>query len=125
MANDRMALAMVANELRALSKRVEDGFAQVGDRFAQVDERFAQVDARFAQVDARFEQFADKIITAFKINLERMEAKLDAALDDTREQKRRLDAFERRNTEEHRLMQAQIDDLDARLPPRRRPRRPS
>jgi len=50
---------------------------------------------------------------------------LDAALDDAREQKRRLDAFDRRNTDEHRLMQTQIDDVDSRLPPRRRPRRPS
>jgi hypothetical protein len=134
MPNERMTVAILAKELRGLSGQVEQLSAQVNARFAQVDDRFAQVDARFAQVDARFaemetrfhatfEQFAEKIVTAFKINLERMEAKLDVALDDTREQKRRLDGFERTNTEEHRLLQAQIDDVDSRLPPGRTPRR--
>jgi DNA repair exonuclease SbcCD ATPase subunit len=134
MAGERMTVAVLAKELRSLSERVEKGFAQVDERFAQVDERLAQVDERFAQMHQRFtetdsrsrtllEQFEERIVTAFKINLERMEAKLDAALDDTRDQKRRLDVFERANAEEHRLMQAQIDDVDARLPRRRTPRR--
>jgi hypothetical protein len=35
----------------------------------------------------------------------------------------RLHRHERENAEEHRLMQAQIDDLDSRLPPRQTPRR--
>ena len=116
MANARMTLAMLSNELRGLSERVEQ-------LSARIDARFEQIDTRFEQVDARFQQFADKIIGAFRISLEGMEAKLDAALDGTREQARRLDVFERDNTEEHRLMQAQIDDLDSRVRPRRRPRR--
>jgi chromosome segregation ATPase len=144
MADERMTVAVLAKEIRELSERVEKGFAQVDQRFAQVDQRFEQIEQRFTRIDQRFaridqrfaqaderldgfridlEQFADRIITEFKINLERMEAKLDAALDDTREQTRRLDVFERTNAEEHRLMQAQIDDLDSRLPPRRTPRR--
>lgn len=109
MADERMTVAVLAKELRSLSERVETGLAQVNKRFDTLG--------------TDLEQFADKITTEFKINLERMEAKLDSALDDTREQARRLDVFERANAEEHRLMQAQIDDVDSRLPPRRTPRR--
>jgi hypothetical protein len=127
MASERMTVARLGKGLESLSQRVEEAFAQVDARFAQVDARFAQVDARFAQTEATFhadlELFAEKITHAFKVNLERMEAKLDAALDGTREQKRRLDTFERTNAAEHQLMQTQIDDLDSRLPPRRGPRR--
>jgi hypothetical protein len=76
-------------------------------------------------MDASFrtllEQVEARIITAFKIALQRMVAKLG----DRRHlgARRPLDLFEQTNADEHRLMPAQIDELDSRLPPRRTPRR--
>ena len=187
---ERMTVARLARELKALSTRMEERFDRVDARFDRVDARFEQVDTRFEQVDTRFEQvdarfeqvdarlqqvdarlqqvdarfeqfdgrlqqvdarfeqfddrlqqvddrferqrqdihrdleeFATRIETSFRISLEGMEAKLDAALDDTREQKRRLDLIESTNAEEHRLIRAQIDDLESKLQARRRSRR--
>ncbi len=120
MARERMTASGVAKELRALSERMAESFAQVDERFAQIDARFEQQRLEF---HSDLEKFADDIKRAFNVSLEGMQAKLDAALDDTREQRRRLDLFERQNAEDHRLMQAQIDDLDSRLPPRRGGRR--
>ncbi len=126
-----------------LSIRVDQRFEQVDQRFEQVDQRFEQVDQRFEQVDQRFDQvdqrfdrlradirsdfeeFVRRIEHSFKVSLEGMEAKLNAALDGNREQARRLDVFEGTNAGEHRLMQAQIDDLNVRVQARSRRRRPS
>jgi hypothetical protein len=131
MAGGRMTVGAIAKQLQDLSDRMGESFAQVDGRFAQMDARFEQVDARFEQQSRQFhtdlEEFAEQIKNAFKVSLEGMEAKLDAALDVTREQARRLGVLERVNADEHRLMQAQIQELDAELQSHRRRgrRRPS
>jgi len=131
MAGERMTVARLAKNLNELSERVDALSAQMDQRFEQVDRRFEQVDRRFdtlradilADNNASLEKFADRIERRVQILLEGMKGEFKAALDRTTANTERLDTFERVNAEEHRLMQAQIDDLDAKRQsrPRRRP----
>ena len=115
----------LAVEMRLGFQRVDARFEQVDHRFEQMDRRFVRDDERFEsllrKIDHDFEAFAARIEHRFQVIVERLEAKFELLIDWIQEQKRRLDSHEIRNAEEHRLMQAQIDDLNARLPrPRRR-----
>jgi uncharacterized membrane protein YccC len=134
MPSERMTVAVLAKELRRLSARVEEGFAQVDGRFAQVDARFETIDRRFEAVDRRFDQlraevrsdleeFADRIEGRFQFLMEQVRTDFKAAIDRITANTEQFAQFKREHAEEHRLIHAQIDDLDSRLPPRRGTRR--
>ena len=141
MASARMTVATVAKELRSLAGRMDAGFARVDERFAQVAERFARVDERFdgleARVDslearfdklennieAKLEAFAERIEERFQVVIEGLRSDFQIVIDRTKATDERLSKHVRDNAEEHRLMQARVDELDSRIPPRRHPRR--
>lgn len=144
MAEEHMSVEKLATSLEKLSRSVDERFEQVDRRFEQIDHRFEQIDRRFDEVDRRFESvdrrfdtfreeirqdleaFAVRIENRVVMLLENMKDNFRAAFDLTIATAERLDRFERSHAEEHRLIQAQIDDLDRRIPPpRRRGRRSS
>lgn len=119
---ERMTVAVLAKSIAALSERIDGRFDDVDRRFEDVDRRFDDVHRRFDQMRVDLEKFSEDIKLHFKVALEGMDQKLDAALDRTAHQELRLDAFDKRNETEHRLMRTQIAELDVELQ-RRRPRR--
>jgi hypothetical protein len=134
MAGARMTVATVARELRSLAGRMDEGFARVDEGFARVDERFdgleARVDrpeARFDRlennIDAKLEAFAERVEERFQVVVKGLRSDFQIVIDRTKATDERLSKHVRDNAEEHRLMQARVDELDSRIPPRRHPRR--
>jgi hypothetical protein len=80
-----MTVAVLAKSIAALSERIDR-------RFEDVDRRFDGVDRRFDQLHVDLEKFSEDIKLHFKVALEGMDQKLDAALDRIAHQELRLDA---------------------------------
>ncbi len=122
----RMTVAGLAKIVAELSERfdrrfdsVERHFDSVERHFDAVDRRFEDVDRRFEDVDRRFDELGGQmraIGEAIRADLIQY-AEAWQAVDS------RVTRLDTRNDAEHRLMQTQIDELDADLRRRRRPRR--
>ncbi len=115
----RMTVAGLAKIVAELSERFDRRFDSVERHFDAVDRRFEDVDRRFEDVDRRFDELGGQmraIGEAIRADLIQY-AEAWQAVDS------RVTRLDTRNDAEHRLMQTQIDELDADLRRRRRPRR--
>jgi predicted nuclease with TOPRIM domain len=115
--------------LEARFDGLEARFDGLEARFDGLEARFDGLEARFddlvSGIDAKLDGFATRIEQRFHVLMEGVQTDFKGTSDLARATDERLLRHEHENAEEHRLMQAQIDDLDSRLPPRRGRRRPS
>lgn len=106
---------------------LESRFDGLESRFNGLEARFDGLEARFDDpengIDAKLERFASRIERRFQVIMEGVQKDFTGTTDLAKATGEHLLRHERENAEEHRLIQAQIDDLDSRLPPRRTPRR--
>ena len=76
----RVIVLEVRDELRDFRQYVERRFEQIDRRFEQIDRRFEQIDRRFEQVDHRFQQVHQSFLWLVGFQLTTMAAVMVALL---------------------------------------------